>query len=379
MKKKFVSLLLAAALVFSLGVPAFAEGAEALPAEPEAAVAEAEPEMAPEDETNEVVVTLGDTVTATTTEQAPAADTKTTAPAADSTKETAADTESTEQKQITYVALGDSICAGIGLTTVQYAHNLMGVDVSFNFKGYPETCYVGQVGKSLNLDRDHAINLGLPGVMSKDMLELVKTGTMAEMNTLSGCQYNYPEFVDYIKSADVISIQLGSNDAFVPTVVSFGEATNWKSEDLASIVLSGNLRGSSKETEDALNESLKKLSLTRSEKDAVWNLFFSGMNKICENAYPESSSNLRQIVATVKELNPDAQILIIGATNPVPLLPSWSNYFSKLNNYEKQLADVYGATYVSIPFAQTELDGHPTVSGHKYIADKIVKAIEAQQ
>lgn len=29
MKKKFVSLLLAAALVFSLGVPAFAEGAEA--------------------------------------------------------------------------------------------------------------------------------------------------------------------------------------------------------------------------------------------------------------------------------------------------------------------------------------------------------------
>ena len=87
MKKKFVSLLLAAALVFSLGVPAFAEGAEALPAEPEAAVAEAEPEMAPEDETNEVVVTLGDTVTATTTtEQAPAADTKTTAPAAEARK-----------------------------------------------------------------------------------------------------------------------------------------------------------------------------------------------------------------------------------------------------------------------------------------------------
>ena len=255
----------------------------------------------------------------------------------------------------------------------------MGVDVSFNFKGYPETCCVGQVGKSLNLDRDHAINLGLPGVMSKDMVELVKTGTMAEMNTLSGCQYNYPEFVDYIKSADVISIQLGSNDAFVPTVVSFGEATNWKSEDLASIVLSGNLRDRDQDTEAALNESLKKLSLTRSEKDAVWNLFFSGMNKICENAYPESSSNLRQIVATVKELNPDAQILIIGATNPVPLLPSWSDYFSKLNNYEKQLADVYGATYVSIPFAQTELDGHPTVSGHKYIADKIVKAIEAQQ
>jgi len=343
MKKKLIGLALSAAMLFSvLSVPAFA----AVPEE------SADPAL--------------------TTEQ--------TAAEEENCFFTSSSTEEEkEPNSITYVALGDSICAGIGLTTVQYAHNLTGVDVSFNFKGYPETCYVGQVGKSLNLDRDHAINLGLPGVMSKDMLELVKTGTMAEMNTLSGCQYNYPEFVDYIKSADVISIQLGSNDAFVPTVVSFGEATNWKSEDLASIVLSGNLRSSSKETEDALNESLKKLSLTRSEKDAVWNLFFSGMNKICENAYPESSSNLRQIVATVKELNPDAQILIIGATNPVPLLPSWSDYFSKLNNYEKQLANVYGATYVSIPFAQTELDGHPTVSGHKYIADKIVKAIEAQQ
>ena len=324
MKKKLIGLALSAAMLFSvLSVPAFA--------------------AAPEESAD------------------PALTTEQTAAEEENCFFTSSSTEEEkEPNSITYVALGDSICAGIGLTTVQYAHNLMGVDVSFNFKGYPEACYVGQVGKSLNLDRDHAINLGLPGVMSKDMLELVKTGTMAEMNTLSGCQYNYPEFVDYIKSADVISIQLGSNDAFVPTVVSFGEATNWKSEDLASIVLSGNLRG-------------------RSEKDAVWNLFFSGMNKICENAYPESSSNLRQIVATVKELNPDAQILIIGATNPVPLLPSWSDYFSKLNNYEKQLADVYGATYVSIPFAQTELDGHPTVSGHKYIADKIVKAIEAQQ
>ena len=346
---RFTAWLCSAAALVLLAVPAFAQQPDALP--PEDAPA-AQVQTAPADVPSP---------TAETAQPAPDAE----PPAAD--------------PQRTYVALGDSIVSGVGLPDFKYTEAAIGMDVAANFEGYPEQCYVSLVGKGLGLDRQHAINLGLPGVMSKDMLELVKTGTMAEMNTLSGCQYNYPEFVDYIKSADVISIQLGSNDAFVPTVVSFGEATNWKSEDLASIVLSGNLRGSSKETEDALNESLKKLSLTRSEKDAVWNLFFSGMNKICENAYPESSSNLRQIVATVKELNPDAQILIIGATNPVPLLPSWSNYFSKLNNYEKQLADVYGATYVSIPFAQTELDGHPTVSGHKYIADKIVKAIEAQQ
>ena len=344
MKKKLIGLALSAAMLFSvLSVPAFA--------------------AAPEESAD------------------PALTTEQTAAEEENCFFTSSSTEEEkEPNSITYVALGDSICAGIGLTTVQYAHNLMGVDVSFNFKGYPEACYVGQVGKSLNLDRDHAINLGLPAVMTKDLADLIETGAMPAMNHYSGVQYtSVPELKEYIQKADLITLQIGANDALIRTIVALGEATNWKSEDLASIVLSGNLRGSSKETEDALNESLKKLSLTRSEKDAVWNLFFSGMNKICENAYPESSSNLRQIVATVKELNPDAQILIIGATNPVPLLPSWSDYFSKLNNYEKQLADVYGATYVSIPFAQTELDGHPTVSGHKYIADKIVKAIEAQQ
>ena len=186
MKKKLIGLALSAAMLFSvLSVPAFA--------------------AAPEESAD------------------PALTTEQTAAEEENCFFTSSSTEEEkEPNSITYVALGDSICAGIGLTKVQYSTNLTGVDVSFNFKGYPETCYVGQVGKSLNLDRDHAINLGLPGVMSKDMVELVKTGTMAEMNTLSGCQYNYPEFIDYIKSADVISLQLGSNDAFVPTVVSFG-------------------------------------------------------------------------------------------------------------------------------------------------------------
>ena len=76
----------------------------------------------------------------------------------------------------------------------------------------------------------------------------------------------------------------------------------------------------------------------------------------------------------VNEYKPE--VLLIGATNPVPLLPSWSNYFSKLNRFQKQLAEVYDIDYIAIPYAQTELDGHPTVAGHKYIAKKIVRAIQ---
>ena len=380
MKKKFVSLLLAAALVFSLGVPAFAEGAEALPAEPEAAVAEAEPEMAPEDETNEVVVTLGDTVTATTTEQAPAADTKTTAPAADSTKETAADTESTEQKQITYVALGDSIVAGVGLADVQYSANgtsTYGVDMRPNFKGYSPDCYVGKVASKLGLDRDHAIDLGLPALTAPDLVDMVRDGKMPQMNMASGCEYNYPEFQDYIRKADVVSVQIGSNDAFVPCIVGLGNATNWKSEKLAATILAGDLRNEgSGSTMSAIYRSIKDMKLTKAETDATWNLFFSGMSKICDETYPKTTAALISIVQEIRNLNPDAQIILVGYTNPVPLIPCWRSYFNKLNKFEKQIAKTYNLTYVAIPNTETTIDVHPTIKGHQYIANKLVNAIE---
>ena len=366
--------------MFSLGVPAFAEGAEALPAEPEAAVAEAEPEMAPEDETNEVVITLGDTVTATTTEQAPAADTKTTAPAADSTKETAADTESTEQKQITYVALGDSIVAGVGLADVQYSANgtsTYGVDMSPNFKGYSPDCYVGKVASKLGLDRDHAIDLGLPALTAPDLVDMIRDGKMPQMNMESGCYYVYPEFQDYIRKADVISIQIGSNDAFVPCVAGLWNATNHKSDALASTILSGNLRSSGSAVSTIL-KCIKDMELTKEEKNASWKLITSDMAKICDRIYPQTTSALISVVQEIRKLNPDAQILLMGYTDPVPFIPCWHNYFRKLNKFEKQLAETYDLTYVAIPKAKTDLDVHPTIQGHEYIANKIVNAIDVK-
>ena len=366
--------------MFSLGVPAFAEGAEALPAEPEAAVAEAEPEMAPEDETNEVVVTLGDTVTATTTEQAPAADTKTTAPAADSTKETAADTESTEQKQITYVALGDSIVAGVGLADVQYSANgtsTYGVDMRPNFKGYSPDCYVGKVASKLGLDRDHAIDLGLPALTAPDLVDMIRDGKMPQMNMTSGCYYVYPEFQDYIRKADVISIQIGSNDAFVPCVAGLWNATNHKSDALASIILSGNLRSSGSAVSTIL-KGIKDMELTKEEKNASWKLITSDMAKICDRIYPQTTSALISVVQEIRKLNPDVQILLMGYTDPVPFIPCWHNYFRKLNKFEKQLAETYDLTYVAIPRAKTDLDVHPTIQGHEYIANKIVNAIDVK-
>ena len=421
MKKNVVSLVLSAALLFStLSIPAFAAETEAAPEIlPEAAAAQPE-ETAPETSeapaaeenassttsSDEIVIVLPSASassestadskpeTAAKTEETPAAsaasssaasekpkaetkpETETTAPAAEKPKKATSKTASENPNSFTYVALGDSICSGVGLVQMEnHGTSMMGVDVSFNFKGYPAQCYVGQLASVYNLDRDHAINLGLPALMSNDLVDLLRDGKMNGMNMLSGCEYNYPQMREYIQQADVISIQIGSNDALVPCIVGLGNATNWKTEEAASIVLSGDLRTAG--GFNTLVKSLKKYKLTTAEVNATWNLLTSGMAKICNEAYPVTTANLETIVQTIRELNPDAQILLVGYTNPVPLISCWSKFFSKMNRYEKKLAAKYDLTYVAIPNTKTELDGHPTVSGHKYIARQLTKAIDA--
>ena len=437
MKKNVVSLVLSAALLFStLSIPAFAAETEVAPEVlPEAAAAQPE-ETAPETSgapaaeenassttsSDEIVIVLPsasasassqstadskpetEAKTETKPEETPAAsaasssaasekpetetkptadtkpetkpETETTAPAAEKPQKATSKTASENPNSFTYVALGDSICSGVGLVQMEnHGTSMMGVDVSFNFKGYPAQCYVGQLASVYNLDRDHAINLGLPALMSSDLVDLLRDGKMNGMNMLSGCEYNYPQMREYLKQADVISIQIGSNDALVPCIVGLGNATNWKTEEAASIVLSGDLRTAG--GFNALVKSLKKYKLTTAEVNATWNLLTSGMAKICNEAYPVTTANLETIVQTIRELNPDAQIILVGYTNPVPLISCWSKFFSKMNRYEKKLAAKYDLTYVAIPNTKTELDGHPTVSGHKYIARQLTKAIDA--
>ena len=106
-------------------------------------------------------------------------------------------------------------------------------------------------------------------------------------------------------------------------------------------------------------------------------LLGGGTDAICEQAYQEAAVHMPQVVAELRALNPDAQIILLGYTNPVPLLPEWTQLFRRLNALSKSLAaQNENVTYVPIPFAMTAADAHPTVSGHKYIANRILRAIK---
>lgn len=228
------------------------------------------------------------------------------------------------------------------------------------------------------LDRQHAINLGLPGLTTGDLADMLHTGAMPQMNQQAGTYYVYPQMLDYLKRADIISVQIGSNDALVPALVALGNATNWKSEQLVATMVSGVLREPSFENLQRLNSDLSRLRLTKEEKQATTQLLLGGgTDAICEQAYQEAAVHMPQVVAELRALNPDAQIILLGYTNPVPLLPEWTQLFRRLNALGKSLAaQNENVTYVPIPFAMTAADAHPTVSGHKYIANRILRAIK---
>ena len=288
--KRIASLLLSAALLLSLAVPAFAENPTTEEtAEPETAVQEVEPEALTEDDA--------------------------VAPVA----------EPTAKKEYTYVAIGDSVTAG---------------------------------------------------VMTKDLADLIETGAMPAMNHYSGVQYtSVPELKEYIQKADLITLQIGANDALIRTIVALGEATNWKSEKLANSMVTGMFRNLTPDNIDYFMDCLKQLTLTPSEFRAVMHLLTTGMGQICTSTYADTVTQLERVMKDLRELNPEAQIMILSYNNPVPLMPSWSRHFRRLNTAAAKLAAQYDVTYVPIPYTRTANDGHPTVSGHKYIGRQILKAV----
>lgn len=266
--------------------------------------------------------------------------------------------------------------AGVGLSGLQYKLVQNGFDMSGNYKGYDGQCFVGYVADQLGLDRDHAINLGLPAVMTKDLADLIETGAMPAMNHYSGVQYtSVPELKEYIQKADLITLQIGANDALIRTIVALGEATNWKSEKLANSMVTGMFRNLTPDSIDYFMDCLKQLTLTPSEFRAVMYLLTTGMGQICTSTYADTVTQLERVMKDLRELNPEAQIMILSYNNPVPLMPSWSRHFRRLNTAAAKLAAQYDVTYVPIPYTRTANDGHPTVSGHKYIGRQILKAV----
>lgn len=173
MNKRFASLAVSALLLVSLlSVPALAEGTEAAAdaAGDDHVIVTLNPEAALQPETPAEAA-----ASATETAQADPVPSAYDAASAATAAKAEVKADGTKDEQLTYVALGDSIVSGVGLADVQYsARSGYSVDMAPNFHGYSPDCYVGKVAAALGLDRDHAINLGLPALTAPDLADMIR-------------------------------------------------------------------------------------------------------------------------------------------------------------------------------------------------------------
>ena len=216
----------------------------------------------------------------------------------------------------------------------------------------------------------------MPALMSNNLLELVQTGATHSDNA----DYTLPGLREELQTADLITVQIGSNDVLMPLMGAVAAATGGKAFKLLLPMLEGNFREINADSLNTLREGLQALDLTAEERKATLRLLDSGIAELCSQSRTSTLANIEATVQELQALNPNAQIILLGYYNPVPLMPTLINpfvdHFRTLNRALQELADRYGVTYVSTTCTAVANDAHPTACGHKYLARQILKALE---
>lgn len=231
--------------------------------------------------------------------------------------QTQTETAEAAQHQYSYIALGDSITTGVGLKDTHFSATAKSYDVQENYHDYSKDCYVARVADALGLDRDHAVNYGMPAAMSSNILDLVKTGSTAS----GSAYYDLPTLRQELADADLITLLIGSNDTVLQLMGAMGRATNGKATKLLIPLLTGTMRELNLQNLQTLRKGLENLDLTPEELKAALKLLDSGMEEICDQTRGQTVANVEQILQELRALNPDAQIILVATTIPCPSCP----------------------------------------------------------
>lgn len=222
---------------------------------------------------------------------------------------------------IRYVALGDSIAYGYGLEDRE------------------EQSYVSLIRKYLEKKYDYVVetNFGSNGMRSEDLLEIL---------TNPEHEY-YRKYRASLKYADVVTLSIGSNDLL----------------------------------------HLVKLDLNMEE------LIENG-KQMFDEACQGFEENFPKIIEEIRRLNPDVKIYADNIYNPAKGLTAFGDvydvaerYISRMNecfydSEDYQLVDIKAGfdksknSMINVSWKGREIDPHPSVEGHRKIAEMVIKAME---
>lgn len=302
-----------------------------------------------------------------------------------------------------YVTLGDSIPAGYGLDTYPGENGavLDGTRVSGSYPDRvagavtADTYYpLARCGmRSVELRR--VLDASYEGDEYSDLMLQSLTGVTAD-----ALLAQRPQFEEGIRSADLITLNVGSNDTLTYALIRIGVYMETLSG--ASVI------GSISEQLKGLG-SLGKLAgtlLSTAESLGVAPLVLAEMARALDDGQQMFKENWDAIVARIRELNPDATIVAVGMYNPFRDLKLTDNSLisigkmadttvRQMNRYIRYESDYTGA-YLVAEVPDTEVydfpaltddtfwtnftkNVHPTDNGHFYMAQQILKLLPEQQ
>ncbi|MCD8005976.1 MAG: GDSL-type esterase/lipase family protein [Oscillospiraceae bacterium] len=250
----------------------------------------------------------------------------------------------------TYLALGDSITAGYGLSD-------------------PDTeSFVALFGDEIGAT---TLNYGVSGLTAATLAETLATG----------------EYDTYLSMVDVVTITIGGNDlmqAFYTYLLSLYNAA-YGTELTVTDVQTWFTDGTSYQTEIATVLAL----LTTDEGIA-------GATTAVSTSATTALANIQSIITKILTVNPDAVILLANQYNPYASLATLENYaaistlfdtavtaFNALLTQVDAMADnvivvdVYSAgVATNVNILTMNFDFHPNATGHETIAAAMLAAYE---
>ena len=257
-------------------------------------------------------------------------------------------------EQKSYVALGDSITTGYGLDEAQsFAEQI-----------------AEQEGYTLN------DSLASDGATSTDLLEVVKSEANA----------------DTLKNADLITITIGGNDLMNALYAYLAEEYNNKQNSDTSITAE-NVKALLAGEEGAVVEQITMLVF------AISNISNFQSSSIANSAYDTLWDNFVEIIETIREINQNAQLIVVNQYNPYShlttgisgldlssVISAFDSAVQVLNEAISSGETIAGYTVADVytKFKEAEsnpcnasvspsinLDFHPNATGHGLIADTI--------
>lgn len=284
--------------------------------------------------------------------------------------------------KVVYTVLGDSIAAGYSLPGFvedsKWKASWPVVDGS-----YPQ--YVGQAIGANKIYQDAHIGLrstDLRYLLCEDYPGDIAVGwrvpTTDNYRTVdpAGLAEVRKQYYNHIKKADVITLGIGINDLTIPG----GILDNVQGENLNLLLAFWG---------DMLNNAYKLVDNAA---------YMAQVSTLLIGFYRQYVTNFNAIIQKIKEINPNAKLLVIGYYNaaqdafvkgalPVDIGALVTPFIDLFNSHAAGAAAGNGYTYVKMEHIDTLFcdrtspgylnDNHPTAYGHKQMADIIVAAINA--